>query len=282
MYAASKTGPARPRALAGWLVAATLSAAFPSACDRTGDTKPRAAGERRSIEDVLSDARARAPKPADNLETRVRAVIANLKLARRQMIQTTEGEAERLPREVIELSRLGRAVIPLLEPNFADPVPDTRYYTLQVLAEVGDHRDLDHFLRALGDPDPGVVRVASEALGRHRNAETLPLIFQALEEGRVRQVRWGSVLKPPKPFDRDHVPYLVRRLMDERPDIRISAAIALTQITGQDFGFDPFASEAERRRAVLRWESWWASAPELETAPTPPAKATTGTARPHA
>ncbi len=266
----------------GWLLAVAVSGAFSAACDRGDSAQSKAGSERRSIEDVLSDARARAPKPADNLENRVRAVIANLKLARRQMVQTTEGEAERLPKEVIELTRLGRAVIPLLEPNLADPVPDTRYYALQILAEVGDQRELARFLRALGDPDPGVVRVASEALGRHRDAETLPLVFQAIEEGKVRQVRWGSVLKPPKPFDREHVPYLVRRLVDERPDIRISAAIALNQITGQDFGFDPYASEAERRRAVMRWESWWASGPALETTPTPPAKGATDTVRPRA
>lgn len=257
-----------------WLLVLALAAAA-SACDRGDSRKPAGGSERRSIEDVLSDARARAPRPADNLETRVRAVIANLRLARRQMVQTTEGEAERLPREVIELSRLGRAVIPLLDPILTDPVPDTRYYALQILADVGDQRELDRFLRALGDDDAGVVRVASEALGRHRNAETLPLIFQALEEGRVRQVRWGSVLKPPKPFDRDQVPYLVRRLTDERPEIRISAAIALNRITGQDFGFDPFATEAERRRAVMRWESWWSSGGRAET--TPPAPAAEGT-----
>lgn len=173
------------------------------------------------------------------------------------MVQTTEGEAERLPAEVVKLAHLGREVIPLLEPILHDPQADTRYFAMQVLEEVGDRRELDRYIGALGDPDAGVARIASEAIGRNRDADTVPILFQALEEGRVRQIRWGIVLKPPKSFDIQQVPYLVRRLTDERPDIRMSAFIALERITGRDFGYDPNSDEAERRRAVVRWENWW-------------------------
>lgn len=197
-------------------------------------------------------------------------MVSNLRLARRQMVQTTDGEAERLPAEVVKLAHLGRAVIPFLEPSLRDPQADTRYFAMQVLEEVGDHRELDRYVSALADPDPGVVRIASEAIGRHRNADTVAILFQALEEGRVRQIRWGNVLKPAKSFDIDQVPYLVRRLTDERAEIRMSAFIALSQITGRDFGYDPNSAEMDRRRAVVRWENWWSDRSRTQD-PRPPA-----------
>lgn len=235
----------------GWV---GLSAA--PGCDRSRSTDDDSSHPP-SIEQALADAHVRAPKPASTLEDQARALVSNLRLARRQMVQTTEGEAERLPAEVVKLSHLGRAVIPFLEPILRDPRADTRYFAMQVLEEVGDRRELDRYVEALGDPDAGVARIASEAIGRRRDPDTVPILFQALEEGRVRQIRWGNVLKPPKPFDIDQVPYLVRRLTDERPEIRMSAFIALEQITGRDFGYDPNSDAAERRRAVMRWENWW-------------------------
>lgn len=264
------------------MVAACLALAacgYAAGCDRgnsTGETKPPT-----TIEQALADAHARAPKRATTLEDQSRALVSNLRLARRQMVQTTDGEAERLPAEVVRLAHLGREVIPFLEPILNDPLADTRYFAMQVLEEVGDRRELDRYVRALGDPDPGVVRIASEAIGRHRDADTVAILFQALEEGHVRQIRWGNVLKPPKSFDIDQVPYLVRRLMDQRPEIRMSAFIALSQITGRDFGYDPASDEAERRRAVMRWENWWSDRSRTQeplrptSPPQPPADART-------
>lgn len=238
------------------LLVGCLGGATATGCDRgQGSGAPPSEGP--SLDQALADAHARAPKPASSLEDQARALVSNLRLARRQMVQTTEGEAERLPAEVVKLSHLGREVIPFLEAALRDPQADTRYFAMQVLEEVGDRRELDRYIAGLADQDAGVARIASEAIGRHRDADTVPILFQALEEGRVRQIRWGNVLKPPKEFDIDHVPYLVRRLADERAEIRMSAFIALGQITGRDLGYDPNSDEVERKRAVMRWENWW-------------------------
>jgi HEAT repeat protein len=261
---------------------ALVLASVGAGCNRGKNGDPPDPKPAPSIEEALADARARAPKPAATLETQARVLIANLRLAHRQMVQTTEGEAERLPAEVVRLSHLGRPVIPFLEPVLADPEPDTRYFAMQVLEEVGDGRELDRYIAALADPDFGVVRIASEAIGRHRNADTVPILFQALEEGRIRQIRWGNVLKPRKPFDRDLLPYLIRRLTDERAELRLSASIALAQVTGRDFGFDPNGSETDRRRAVMRWESWWTDEGRTAELPGTAARPEPGRDRPHA
>jgi len=259
------------------LLGVALLTAAPG-CNRDDDPAKAGEAKRPSLEQALAEARARAPNRGDTVEAQAKILLANLHMARRQMVQTTDGEAERLPNEVVKLAHMGRSIVPLVTPELADPVPDTRYFMMEVLAEVGDHREQDEFIHALGDSDAGVVRVASEAIGRHRDAETVPVLFQALEEDRIRQIRWGPILTPPKPFDHDLVPYLIRRLADQRPDIRISASIALNRVTGEDLGFDPSGDEDNRRRAVMRWESWWTETgrTKLPEPAAPPKPATPG------
>ncbi|GAC1316095.1 MAG: hypothetical protein NVSMB14_15580 [Isosphaeraceae bacterium] len=53
------------------------------------------------------------------------------------------------------------------------------------------------------------------------------------------------------------VPALIARLSDPDPVVRLSAHHAPTKRTGKDFGFVPWADEAERAKAIARWRKWW-------------------------
>jgi len=53
------------------------------------------------------------------------------------------------------------------------------------------------------------------------------------------------------------VPALIERLHDPDEVVQLSANAALKHRTGQDFGFKPWATPAEREESVKRWESWW-------------------------
>jgi hypothetical protein len=79
--------------------------------------------------------------------------------------------------------------------------------------------------QSLGSPAP-IVRARAVGLG-----ERLP-------EGRV-------------------VPPLIGRLDDSDAVVRLSAHEELKKLTGQDFGFVPWADASERAPAVARWRSWW-------------------------
>lgn len=49
---------------------------------------------------------------------------------------------------------------------------------------------------------------------------------------------------------------LVRALDDDDPAVRLFAAQALRERTGQDFGYRYFDSARQRRPAVRRWRDW--------------------------
>ncbi|MEM8757492.1 MAG: hypothetical protein AAGF47_06900 [Planctomycetota bacterium] len=56
--------------------------------------------------------------------------------------------------------------------------------------------------------------------------------------------------------DRSAVDDLIRQLSDDDLLLRWSANDALVDLTGHDAGFEPDASERERRAGIDRWMSW--------------------------
>ena len=40
-------------------------------------------------------------------------------------------------------------------------------------------------------------------------------------------------------------------------EVRLTSFEELKRRTGQDFDYLPWADDAERERAILRWQSWW-------------------------
>ncbi|MDX2035756.1 MAG: hypothetical protein SFX72_03825 [Isosphaeraceae bacterium] len=57
----------------------------------------------------------------------------------------------------------------------------------------------------------------------------------------------------------DHiaVPTLIERLDDRDPVVRLTAHEALKERTGKDFGYIPWADEAERAESAAKWRTWW-------------------------
>jgi len=53
------------------------------------------------------------------------------------------------------------------------------------------------------------------------------------------------------------VPALIGALEDPEPPVREAAVVALRQLTGRSFRYDPAASESDRARKVESWQRWW-------------------------
>ena len=84
-------------------------------------------------------------------------------------------------------------------------------------------------------------------------------LYQRLQSGQDKEVAQAAV-EAGAARDRQAVPYLIEALENDAADIRIFAITSLRQITGEDFGFRPWASSGQRAAAVERWRQWWAGA----------------------
>jgi len=59
--------------------------------------------------------------------------------------------------------------------------------------------------------------------------------------------------------DQSAVPFLVEDLSSTDSAVRLYAIDGLRRLTGEDFGYRAYDTEAARRPAVLRWEGWLAA-----------------------
>lgn len=53
------------------------------------------------------------------------------------------------------------------------------------------------------------------------------------------------------------IPALIQKLEDPDSVVRLAAHEKLKQISGKDFGYEPWADDASRQAAISRWKSWW-------------------------
>lgn len=114
-----------------------------------------------------------------------------------------------------------------------DASPTERWSAVDGLGKVlldGERAVVPHLLPMLKDSDTFVRMVSARVLGDAKCAESVGALIDALE--------------------------------DSEPSVREASAIALRDITGRDFGFDPLANEGERAKRVRAWRDWWKKAAE--------------------
>lgn len=80
---------------------------------------------------------------------------------------------------------------------------------------------------------------------------TRPSFESPTPKGRAAAVAEASV-----DGDEDAIPDLIEALDDSDPVVRSWAIRGLEDLTGETFGYDPFAPQGLRDEAVARWVRW--------------------------
>lgn len=89
---------------------------------------------------------------------------------------------------------------------------------------------------------------------------SLPADFEAPDAGsRIRAV----VASAERPSEAD-LRGMVLALESDDPALRTLAVAALERTAGDRFGYDPWAPEDERRKAIGRWKQWLAGRDERQ------------------
>lgn len=96
-----------------------------------------------------------------------------------------------------------------------------------------------------------IACLATQAVGCSLTSEVRPDFDSALPQDRLAAAAEARRSSDPKAIEP-----LIRMLSSDDPLMRLVASDTLTKITGEDFGYDPGASDAERREAALRWSVW--------------------------
>ncbi|MEM9383006.1 MAG: HEAT repeat domain-containing protein [Planctomycetota bacterium] len=111
-------------------------------------------------------------------------------------------------------------------------------------------------LADLKSPDEGIRLDAVFALGDTGDTGVIEHVIPMLKDADIF-VRMVAAQALDDLRAKTAVPALIDTLDDDRSPVREAAVIALRNITGQSFGFDPAARDADRRKRVDQWRAWW-------------------------
>jgi len=202
----------------------------------------------------------------------------------------THQSADTRHRAAIALYRLGegvagRVVIEALE----NPDPYVRLAAAELLGPMGDDRVVPPLIKALDDDALLVQRAAAHALGGLGAVKAGPKLlsilldetawpelrkvaatalatmqyepayphFRKLADSAENEVRIGVASALATLGDRECVPIFIRVLREGTAHQQKLAMLCLRHFTKQSFGFDPYATRAEKEAAIRRWEKWW-------------------------
>lgn len=169
-----------------------------------------------------------ATREREQLQEAVSAVVASLDELRREV----ERVANQAP---VVVAAPTPQPAEEAGPDWLDLVGDlesansgTRWTAVTNLGDTGDPAVVPHLVPLLRDPDIFVRMATARVLGDLAAPNGIPALIEALE--------------------------------DPEAPVREAAVVALRQITGRNFRFDPLADEADRTRKVKAWQEWWLKA----------------------
>ena len=111
-------------------------------------------------------------------------------------------------------------------------------------------------LADLQHTNAGIRLDAIYALGETGDAEVIPHLVPMLTDVDLF-VRMATARMLEDLDARSAVPALIDALDDSQSAVREAAMVALRQITGKDFRFEPVDTDAERAKKVKAWRAWW-------------------------
>ncbi len=112
----------------------------------------------------------------------------------------------------------------------------------------------------LADPDPDVVRAASQALGALEVKAALPALRAALDRTIFRETRRDLAIAMGRVGSTDGIPVLLGGLDDPDDLVRESTFEALFAATGVHAGYDPLDDRPRRLEGIARLQTWWTEA----------------------
>ena len=167
-------------------------------------------------------------------------------LAERLDLQVREGRlrAEQLEQLETSLRQLALAPTPVQgggAPAAESPAPGAGW---------------QRYVADLIDPNPGLRLDAVYAMGDSEDPAVVPHLQGMLTDGDLF-VRMATCRVLMDLGARSAIPPLIDALGDDQSAVREAAMVALRELAGRNFRFDPVAPQAERAKRQAEWRAWW-------------------------
>ena len=122
---------------------------------------------------------------------------------------------------------------------------DVRRDAIEILGKIRDPRALEPLMAILKDKDSYVSFKATEALGNIGDRRAVSALIEMLRDVTLKD-RSGAASALGEIKDVQAIPALINALNDKDEVVQNTSAMALKEMTGQDFG-----------KGQLKWQEWW-------------------------
>ena len=156
--------------------------------------------------------------------------------------------------ELEESVRLLSAGVPAASP--AIPVAGARAPAASGGASGGAQKPWAGVLPDLASDNAGIRLDAVYVLGETGDDDVVVHLIPMLEDDDLF-VRMATARMLEDLDARAAVPALIDALEDEQGAVREAAVVALRNLTGEQFRFEPVGAPAERARRLQEWRDWW-------------------------
>lgn len=127
---------------------------------------------------------------------------------------------------------------------------------LERLRDAEDNNSIDALAEAIPKLNDEIQGEAREALTRRLTRLTATALRDKLQDDNL-EVRCAAALACGRKIAKEHIPDLLSLLDDPELDVVLSARVALTELTGEDFGPTRDVDRQGRVEAAEAWRNWW-------------------------
>jgi hypothetical protein len=170
-----------------------------------------------------------------------------------------DAEVQRLAGDLAEWKATPRVAAPA-EPRAPTPaIDDGAIPAPTPSSEPQLPPELAHQVARLDDSDPGTRFEAVDKLVQSKHPLVLPALLRAVKDGDpfVRRLTVDGLAAFRKV---ETVDTLIDALADPESIVRLAAFVALKNVTGQKFAYEPDANRDDRLAGQRRWQDWWKNA----------------------
>lgn len=149
----------------------------------------------------------------------------------------------------------------VLERLLEDESPEVRAAALQAIGSTGvpaDHPIRDRMLDLQKSGELAHAVWATAALYRGGDQNEQKTLLHYVKESPLTLMDMGELGKILVDLEMvQAVPFLIKRLKSDRPELRDDAAETLRELTGLDLEFHGLDDAESRRDAIRQWSRWW-------------------------
>ncbi len=143
-----------------------------------------------------------------------------------------------------------------LSDELVDATGDEQKLILERLREAKGSEFTEALAQAIPKLSEDFQAEAREALTRRLTRLTATALRDKLQDDNL-EVRCAAALACGRKIAKTHIADLLQLLDDPEMDVVVSARVALTELTGEDFGPTRDADPQGRADAAEAWRNWW-------------------------